>query len=442
MNVSTDGRNALHAAVSNNHIQVVKYLISMNFPLNIRVKDGITSVAIAAEKGYFEMVQLLYDAKVNINKLSNKGIGPLYKAIEKGHQDVAKFLVEKGAKIVLSKKYRDASPLFLVIKTQNIEMFQLFKEYKVDLLTKTSDGFNPLQYEAMLELTKIMNYLIQRMQNLNEENGSSFTIYSRYLLMKNLEICQKLLDSGVELDDMNIDEDPTNQIANETEKVNSMQFLIMHGAHPRMDIFQKDSNAKTQNKNSKGNDENQQNIEEGSSDDNDENEDNDLESLIEFEKQSTSSSESEVTTDMMGVSGRSFWASEIGSLSPTSKFKSKETFDSQKFIQKLQEESVKNEPNEEESKNKPNNEDIKIENNDNVVNKSQSISNPHSLKNKIMNMIKTNNSEGTSFYNVVRDASEASGSKIFQNAITPNSRDELLTPNKYLKSNNGEGNVT
>ena len=127
------------------------------------------------------MLQLQYDAKVNINKLSNKGIGPLYKAIENEHQDVAKFLVEKGAKIVLSKKYRDASPLFLVIKTQNIEMFQLFKEYEVDLLTKTSDGFNPLQYEAMLELTKIMNYQIQRMKNLNEESGSSLRIYSRYL---------------------------------------------------------------------------------------------------------------------------------------------------------------------------------------------------------------------------------------------------------------------
>ena len=94
------------------------------------------------------------------------------------------------------------------------------------------------------------------------------------ILMKNLEICQNLLDSGVELDDMNVDDDPTSQIVSETEKLKSMQFLIMHRVHPRMNIFQKDTNSKIQTKISKGNDKSQQNDEEGSSD---ENEQDDLE---------------------------------------------------------------------------------------------------------------------------------------------------------------------
>ena len=196
LTVSEDGWNALHVAVKNHKVKVVGYLISMDFPLNIRVKESVTSVALAAEKGYFDIVKLLVEAGVNINKLSNKGIGPLYKAIENNNTDIAKYLVKNGAKIVLSAKYRNASPLFLVIKTQNVVMLQFFKKNNVDLTSKTAEGFNPLQYAAMHGLTKIMNYLIKRMPNLDQEDDSGFTIFSRYLLMENLDICKKLLDSG------------------------------------------------------------------------------------------------------------------------------------------------------------------------------------------------------------------------------------------------------
>lgn len=194
--VTNDGHNSLHCAVKGNHKKVVEYLIGMKFPLNIRVKDGVTALTLAAERGHFEIVQMLVEAGANINKLSNKGLGPLYKAIEANKTEVAHYLVEKGAKMVLGTKYRDLSPLFLVIKTQNVEMLQKFKKYDVDLTAKTSTGQNPLQYAANLGLTTIMNYLIKRMPNLDQEDYAGFTIFSKYILMEKLEICQKLIESG------------------------------------------------------------------------------------------------------------------------------------------------------------------------------------------------------------------------------------------------------
>lgn len=160
----------------------------MKFPLNIRVDKGPTSLTLASEVGDFEIVKLLVKAGANINKLGEDGVGPLYKAIEKNNTEIAHYLVDNGAKMVLSMKYRDMSPLFLVIKTQNVEMLQKFKKHNVDLSAKTSKGQNPLQYAASLSLTTIMNYLIKRMPNLDQEDDSGFTIFSRYLLMQNFDI--------------------------------------------------------------------------------------------------------------------------------------------------------------------------------------------------------------------------------------------------------------
>lgn len=179
MLVNKEGRNALHAAVQNNKIKVVEYLISMNFPLNIRVKDGVTAVAIAAQNGNIDIVKLLVETGVNINKLSTSGVGPLYYAIQNGHDEIAKYLVEKGANIMLSSKYRDMSPFFLISS-----------------ITDTKKSENPEQYAANMKIYKNMIDLIKSMKNLDQEDDGGFTIFSRYVLKESFEICQKLLDNG------------------------------------------------------------------------------------------------------------------------------------------------------------------------------------------------------------------------------------------------------
>ena len=76
--------------------------------------------------------------------------------------------------------------------------------------------------------------------------------------------------------------------------------------------------------------------EEGSSDENEDHDAEDRESIMAFERQSSSSSSDGGTTDIMGASGSSFWKSDMGNVS-SSKLKNKDTFDSAKFIAKLDE---------------------------------------------------------------------------------------------------------
>jgi ankyrin repeat protein len=160
----------------------------MKFPLNIRIIGGPTALTIASELGHFDTVETLIEAGANINKLSEQGDGALLKAIEYNHNDIAYYLIEKGAKMVLSTKYRDKSPLFQVIETQNVEMLKKFKKHNVDLTAKTSSGQSLLKFAADKGLTKIMNYLIKRMPNLDQEDDTGFTIFTKYLLKGEFDI--------------------------------------------------------------------------------------------------------------------------------------------------------------------------------------------------------------------------------------------------------------
>lgn len=365
---TTDGRNGLHVATKNNHKNVLDYLISTNFPLNIRVNGGYTSLAIASELGHFDIVKKLITAGANINKLSEKGDGALLKAIENNHSEIARFLVENGAKMVLSTKYRNKSPLFLVIETQNVDMLKIFKKHNVDLTAKTSSGQSLLKFAADKGLTKIMNYLIKRMPNLDQEDDTGFTIFTKYLLRGEFDICKNLIKSGCNINHININGKTPLHLALECRKLSTVEFLLQNNANPHIENFYgEDICEKVQKHNiilsdeamfpliqcrpdrrvkldplkimeEHKEEENKMAGDEESSDDGkDKEEMGDQESMA-YQNQ-TSSSESETENSEMMMTGSSFWVSEIAGASPSAK-KSKfaeEIESSDKFIAKLEE---------------------------------------------------------------------------------------------------------
>lgn len=193
----------------------------------------------------------------------------------------------------------------------------------------------------------------------------------------------------------------------------------------------------------------------------------DKESELAFERQdSSSSSNSEQSSDVMGMS-RSFYGSEMDSISPR-KTLSKETFDSQKFIRKLEEESNKQSQATEEtnvnekSKFKPSNYKNKTEESsdkesdydhpksiptilineksENVIKieKSASPEKRDNLKEQVARMMSNSSTPSDHLVNTMRRASDVNGVALSafkkENNIESNSNENFLDPNK-----NGSG---
>jgi ankyrin repeat protein len=65
--VNKNGSNALHITTKRGHIEVVKVLISSNFPLEIPKSNGITAVGIAVHSGHSDILEVLVEAGADIN---------------------------------------------------------------------------------------------------------------------------------------------------------------------------------------------------------------------------------------------------------------------------------------------------------------------------------------------------------------------------------------
>ena len=53
--------NALHLAVTQDHLHIVKHLLNSDFPLDLQTKDGMTALMLAAYHGQKDIVDLIMD---------------------------------------------------------------------------------------------------------------------------------------------------------------------------------------------------------------------------------------------------------------------------------------------------------------------------------------------------------------------------------------------
>lgn len=108
--VDIANESALIKAASQNHIKIVKYLLTKGSELNVNIKDkyGKTALIRAAHEGHYEIIDLLLSEGFNIdvNARDKYGKTALIRAALKGHVEVVKSLVKyKNININIRDEY-------------------------------------------------------------------------------------------------------------------------------------------------------------------------------------------------------------------------------------------------------------------------------------------------------------------------------------------------
>ena len=93
--------------------------------------NGDTATHIAAQMGNLAHLEVLVDAGADFNMLNKHALSPIYLAILNNHTDSVLFLLEAGAKAFFggSEREKDLSPVFLAIRTQQVEVLQAIFAY-------------------------------------------------------------------------------------------------------------------------------------------------------------------------------------------------------------------------------------------------------------------------------------------------------------------------
>ena len=117
-NVSHNGLNALHIAVTHNYAEVVNLLITYDFPINERTNSGMTALLISVYKKHHRCIEALLNSKQADIEIPNKaGMTPLQLALKLEDQISIKLLIEEGATVFYTKhQLQELSPLLYVIR--------------------------------------------------------------------------------------------------------------------------------------------------------------------------------------------------------------------------------------------------------------------------------------------------------------------------------------
>jgi len=104
----TGNWGALFTAAQNGQVEIINLMLDKGTGVDVRGSDDMTPLMAACEKGQMEAVRILLDHKANIEAVNSGRVmtdvgdnfvgTPLQWAEHGGHQDIADYLISKGAK--------------------------------------------------------------------------------------------------------------------------------------------------------------------------------------------------------------------------------------------------------------------------------------------------------------------------------------------------------
>ncbi|CAH2006651.1 unnamed protein product [Acanthoscelides obtectus] len=112
------GETQLHTACIHGHLQVVRHLLDLGHPVNVRDFSGWMPLHEACNHGHLEVVKLLVEKGAAVNDRGGTycgGITPLYDAARNAHLQIIEYLLDHGASV--NTKTDDGDTTLNILKT-------------------------------------------------------------------------------------------------------------------------------------------------------------------------------------------------------------------------------------------------------------------------------------------------------------------------------------
>ena len=160
---TNDGRNCLHIAALDEHLNLCKMLIDKhNVDVNVADKRGWTAVHFSAQSGNCQLVAYFAEMGTDVHLKTNDGSNCLNIAAYQGHLNLCKMLIDKH-KVDLHMTDNDGwTALHYSAQSGNCELVAYFAEMGIDIHLKTNDGRNCLHIAALKGHLNLCKMLIDK----------------------------------------------------------------------------------------------------------------------------------------------------------------------------------------------------------------------------------------------------------------------------------------
>jgi ankyrin repeat protein len=224
-----DGSTALHYAIDQNNVNVVRVLLEKGADPNKRNNGGRTPLRFAVEAalsftGETQILHLLFaNENVNINERDESGSTPLHYAFMKSNVTIARCLIESGANPNIAD-VNGFTPLFAAVTfAKDVNIVELLLNHKdVDVNCLSNKGENSLYYAK-----KNLHGLGERIANRLKEKGAVDT---------EVKMLKKYVQSNGTGEAEQIDSSNDSQIKTERDEVDCIASKALHDAIIKSDV--------------------------------------------------------------------------------------------------------------------------------------------------------------------------------------------------------------
>ncbi|GAB5370816.1 hypothetical protein AAMO2058_001525700, partial [Amorphochlora amoebiformis] len=142
---NSQGHNPLLSAVAANRPQSVEALIYGKVSVNKKESsEGVFPLYLAAQDGYVDIARMLIEAGAKLNQVSDHGASPLFIACQLGQVEIAKLLLDNGADVDQPDHF-GTSPLAIALSKNHMEVVQMLLRAGANVdRSVNADGLTPL----------------------------------------------------------------------------------------------------------------------------------------------------------------------------------------------------------------------------------------------------------------------------------------------------------
>ncbi|NWS81408.1 TANC1 protein, partial [Toxostoma redivivum] len=197
-------QQALTAAASMGHCQVVRYILTVekDYDMDINDTDGLwgeTALTAAAARGKLDVCRCLLGRGAAVARASRRGAAPLLCAARQGHCQIAKLLVEHGADVNLSDK-QGRTPLMVASCEGHLSTVEFLLSEGATVSSLDKEGLSALSWACLKGHKEVVQYLVENGAATDQTDKNGRTPLDLAAFYGDADIVQYLVEKGAQIE--------------------------------------------------------------------------------------------------------------------------------------------------------------------------------------------------------------------------------------------------
>jgi ankyrin repeat protein len=194
-----------------------------------RVHDDSTPLHLALQQGHVEVARVLVNHGAKVSAKDQDGWTPLHLASKHGHADLARLLIEHGAK-VSAKDKQGCSPLHMALEDNHVDLARILAEHGANVSAKDNSGVSLLHQALQYNRLAFVQVLVGHGADMPGKWKDGSTPLNWVLKQGYVDLARILVEHGANVSGRDSDGVTPLHLAAQTRNLDLAQFLVERGA--------------------------------------------------------------------------------------------------------------------------------------------------------------------------------------------------------------------